>query len=144
MVEIVLFGQFIEVNEGVDKMATRCMVAKKVKNGYKAIYIHWDGYPEKPGVGWRLRKDYKSPAKVDKLIALGSLSSISEEIGRKHSFDSPTPGWSVAYHRDRGESWRQNKPEMFRTLDDLMDSASSRWANYLYVYEKGKWKTYSL
>jgi len=123
-------------------MSTRCVIGKKTKDGYEAIYSHWDGYPEKPGVGWMLRKYYKNPAKINKLISLGSISSLGKEIGRKHSFNKPHEGWTVAYHRDRGEPWKDTKPQKFKTLQALKDFKDAGWTEYLYVYEKGKWHTY--
>ena len=67
-------------------MSTRCLIGKKRKR-YHVIYSHWDGYPEKPGVGWTLKKYYTNPSKINKLIDLGGISSLGAEIGRKHDFN---------------------------------------------------------
>lgn len=131
-------------------MATRSFIAKKVNNGYKGIYCHWDGYPT--GVGATLRRYYKTPAKINKLIALGDLSVLREHIGKKHKIDAMGDnyerikrlGWTSAYHRDRGEAWGDVKPKMARTLSDLKKIASNMGTEYLYVYEKGKWRTFEV
>lgn len=126
-------------------MSTRCFIAKKTKSGYKGIYSHWDGYPEKPGVGWQLKKDYTLSTKVTKLINLGDISVLRKNIGRKHSFDNDEKSrkneWITAYHRDRGDSWKDVKPVTFKTLEELKDYASSGWTEYLYIYDTGRWKT---
>ena len=136
-------------------MATRSFIAKKVKGGYIGIYSHWDGYPTKPGVGWTLRKYYKSPSKVTQLIALGDISVLGENIGKKHDFDKASRagkysdrikslGYTTAYHRDRGEAWSQVKPKKVKTLLGLKKLAGSYGTEYLYVYENGKWTTFAV
>ena len=130
-------------------MGTRSYISKKNKSGYKTIYCHWDGYPEKPGVGWTLRKYYTYPKKVNELIALGDISSLRQFIGNKHDFDkdhdlASKKGWTTAYHRDRGERWADVKPQTFKNKEDLRDAAKESWAYYLYIFENGKWKTVRL
>jgi len=125
-------------------MATRSIIAKRTryrgKLVYKAIYCHFDGYPS--GVGAKLRKYYSNPSKIDKLLALGDISILGKEIGRKHDFNNKaTEGWTTAYHRDRGEEWQTNKPRIFDTIDELKRYAYRIGASYLYVYEGGKWHT---
>lgn len=51
----------------------------------ESIYCHFDGYPE--GVGQTLIDHWTDPKKVNRLIALGDLSSLGSVIGRKHDFD---------------------------------------------------------
>ena len=49
--------------------ATRSMIGIEQPNGkIVAVYCHYDGYPE--GVGKMLKKFYKSPAVINKLIRL--------------------------------------------------------------------------
>jgi hypothetical protein len=130
-------------------MATRSFIAKKVKGGYIGIYCHWDGYPQKPGVGWVLRKYYKSPAKINKLISLGDISVLRENIGKKHKMDVigteyeklNRAKWTSAYHRDRGEAWNDAKPKKAKSIQELKRIAGGMGAEYLYIYEKGKWFT---
>ena len=58
-------------------MGTRCYVGIKNKDKVEYIYIHWDGYIDR-GVGEELLKNYNTPAKARKLIALGNLSTLVE------------------------------------------------------------------
>jgi len=125
-------------------MSTRCIIAKKMQGGkYKAVYSHWDGYPEKPGAGWTLRNNYTTTQSVNKLLSKGDISSLRGKIGRKHDFDdyqtAKINDWSTFYYRDRGESWSETKPKMFSSLKNLIDYASGSWAEYLYIFENGEW-----
>ena len=48
-------------------MSTNAIVAIATENGYKAVYVHWDGYDE--GVGQTLRDHYTDVMKVWELIS---------------------------------------------------------------------------
>ena len=86
-------------------MATPARIGVELPTGeIVSIYVHWDGDPEKAGV--TLQKHYRTPAKIEKLIALGDLSVLGRDIGRKHAFEGAVnahPDWCLAYGRDRGE-----------------------------------------
>lgn len=115
-------------------MGTRSTIIKKLKNGlYRSIYCHWDGYLGHNGR--ILLKNYKDSKKVSKLISLGSLSSLGEEVeapkGVRHTYDKPHKNTTVAYHRDRGDD-----------LEDICDSESLLKAmqeSCSYVYIAGEW-----
>lgn len=88
-------------------MSTSCIIsAIQPDSTYKSIYCHWDGYPSH--VGQILRDHYTDPDKINALIALGNLSSLYENLEPegKHSFEKPEKGVAVAYHRDRGEPFK--------------------------------------
>jgi len=121
-------------------MSTRSMISKSVPGGYKAVYCHFDGYPS--GVGATLRKHYKNPTKINKLLSLGDLSILDKEIGRKHKFDKRVKGWCKFYGRDRGEKGINAKK--VKSLQDLKKLADNYGTEYLYVYEKGKWHTFKV
>ena len=60
-------------------MATRSNIGARQKDGtIKAVYCHWDGYPE--GVGTMLAEHYTDPEKVARLLDLGGFSSLGETI----------------------------------------------------------------
>ena len=87
-------------------MATRSRIAIEDQDGtVRSIYCHWDGYPEHHGP--ILLEHYQTQEKVESLIALGSISSLNENVeipeGVTHNFDNPADGIVVAYRRDRGE-----------------------------------------
>jgi len=84
-------------------MATRSAIGFLEYDGsVTGIYCHWDGYPENNG---RILVDhYTDPAKIHQLMALGALSSLCEEIGEKHDFNTNSQSYCTAYGRDRGET----------------------------------------
>lgn len=113
----------------------------KTRNGWKIIYSRWNGYPEYTGK--TLEKYYNTPEKVKELIGLGNLSTIGKEIGKKHDFDRADkehPNWTLAYGRDRGES--DNNPKIVKTMKGIYNYASDTGAEYVYLFEKNKWKAY--
>lgn len=73
----------------------------------RSISCHWDGHHKT--VGKMLHEHYQDKEKVEKLIALGSLSYLEKEVdipeGITHNFNKPAEGITVAYHRDRGEKF---------------------------------------
>ena len=69
-------------------MATRSEIIIHKRNGkWQSIYCHYDGGLHQNGE--ILLNYYRSQDKVDKLAALGNLSSLGKSIGRKHAFDAP-------------------------------------------------------
>lgn len=85
-------------------MATRSRIGIQNEDGsVRSIYCHWDGYPSNNGQ--ILQDHYQDRAKVEKLIELGSISSLAKEVDAPegHTFEDPADGVTVAYHRDRGE-----------------------------------------
>ena len=87
-------------------MGTRSKIAIEDQDGkVRSIYCHWDGYPSHHGP--ILLEHYTTQEKVESLIELGAISSLAQETeipeGVAHSFDNPTKGIVVAYHRDRKE-----------------------------------------
>lgn len=88
-------------------MGTRSMIGIALPSGeVKAIYCHWDGYPEHNGQ--ILLDHYTDRAKVEALIALGSLSILGKELGEKHDFNDydARGNGCTAHHRDRGDELR--------------------------------------
>lgn len=123
-------------------MATRSAIGIKNEKGeIKAVYCHWDGYPE--WVGKILVKHYETTEKVEELLALGYLSSLGERVkpneNEKHSFENPVRDVTVAYHRDRGEEL--NEARVFNTIDAVR--AYFDWSEYYYIFENGEWYVYT-
>jgi len=129
-------------------MGTRSTIGVVDENGFvKAIYCHWDGYPEHNG---RILRDYyNTPSKILKLIALGDLSSLGPEIGRKHAFSefelpevergvyrALTEDWCTAYGRDRGE--KGTKAKKYKGIFEFI--GDDRGQDFTYVYVNGKWE----
>lgn len=89
-------------------MSTNSKIGIQLECGkIKAVSCHWDG--QHKTVGKMLHEHYQDKAKVEKLIALGSLSYLEKEVdipeGVTHNFNNPAEGITVAYHRDRGEKF---------------------------------------
>jgi hypothetical protein len=131
-------------------MGTRSDIIVEGTDGkFRRIYCHWDGYLG--GVGRTLFDHYTTQAKCEALAALGSLSSLREEIGVKHPFDSPMFGTKghenyekkygkmcLAYGRDRGET------EVDAFVGDTLQAAwpaEDTWTEFTYVWRKdaAKW-----
>lgn len=94
------------------------------------IYCHWDGYLDHHGK--LLLNHYTDISKIQQLMDLGSISSLAEEIGERHDFDKPVPGWCNSYGRDRGEEdvGSMEFPSKEAALDQMEE--------YLYLWDTNK------
>jgi hypothetical protein len=127
-------------------MSTNSRIGIEKEDGtIESIYVHWDGYLE--GVGATLLRSYTEKEKVEKLIALGALSSLFDEVdipdGTVHSFDNPAVNITVAYHRDRGEPITPSRTNYSR--DSYLKSDLGEFGylftkenEWLYAYQKRK------
>ena len=121
-------------------MGTRSTIAVKHGNRIKAVYCHWDGYVDHNGA--ILLAHYDS-TKANFLVALGDISSLRDNIGEKHSFDSRPAedseeyNWTTFYGRDRGESGTEFKS--FGSEAEWMNYYSGSGAEYYYVMDSGVW-----
>ena len=105
-------------------MATRSKIAIELEDGtFKSIYCHWDGYPS--GVGKMLQEHYTDREKINSLLELGDISSLEKDL------DS-----TVAYHRDRGESY---SPPAINSRIEYVHTES-----YLYLFRlDGEWRIFN-
>lgn len=109
-------------------MATRSSITiENLDGSRRSIYCHWDGYPT--GVGKILYDYYNSTEKVNALIDLGAISILapSIECPEGHSFDSPITGYTIAYHRDRGEDLMINDRVQKEDFNYLFDVNTQEW-----------------
>ncbi len=118
-------------------MGTRSYIVKSLDDGtFKAVYCHWDGYPDHNGK--ILRDHYASEAKIDDLLALGDVSTLGEEIGEQHDFDDRSTivgNWCTAYGRDRGEEGVE--AAIHQTLKEAIDRGTDGMgAEWVYVWNK--------
>lgn len=108
-------------------MSTRSTIALEYADGtVDQIYCHWNGYLEYNGD--ILLNHYSDPFKLQKLMDLGDISVLMEEIGEKHDFDDPTPGWTLAYGRDRGEDTYRRRLTSF---EEYLQSRQVEDFNYI-------------
>jgi hypothetical protein len=121
-------------------MSTRsCIGIENADGSVTTIYCHSDGYLE--CVGAMLSKHYSDPKKVKELIALGSISSLGEEIGTKHDFDAKVDKECNVYHRDRNDPQRNTKPTKYKSLaEQATTGAENCGADYVYCFRiDGRW-----
>ena len=125
-------------------MATRSMIAKQQEDGtIKAIYCHYDGYPE--GVGQTLADYYSTTEKVDALLNLGNLSVLRQEIGEQQNFDNREThqeNWCLAYGRDRGET--DQEARAFDYVGAYLEYARNSWAEFAYIFTPKGWAYWNL
>lgn len=132
-------------------MATRSTIALLRDNGTVVkVYCHWDGYLENNGE--LLVKHYDTPEKIEALLAHGDISSLGEQVGEKHPFDTfnkaamsaedlalaeraEAEGWTLYYGRDRGETGTE--PKVYADLGDYEANAQFEEFNYCFIY--GTW-----
>ncbi len=92
----------------------------------KAIYVHWDGYPDH--MLPLLNTYYNTVEKAEELLSLGDLSYLDKKVkpdaDETHSFNRPAKDVTIAYHRDRGE--------------DLCFSSTPQ--EYNYIFDGETWK----
>jgi hypothetical protein len=127
-------------------MSTNADIGIIYENGHvDVIYLHWDGH--RTSAGKTLLEHYKTDAKIRRLILLGSLSELGEEIGEKHDFDwiracgtdnymnDPRYKMCTAYGRDRGED------VVIRHFPSVNQAKSRLTGEYSYLYDvrKGYW-----
>ena len=112
-------------------MSTRSTISAKLDDYIYSIYCHWDGYPDHHLP--ILTEHYNTEEAIEKLMALGDLSSleVSTECPEGHTFDTPIKGYCIAYGRDRGD-------------DGTEAIKTSHWLNmqkqeYNYFWENGTW-----
>jgi hypothetical protein len=122
-------------------MGTRSAIGIKHGSVIKAVYCHYDGYLEY--VGRALLLYYQDSIKVNRLIAMGDMSTLGAAIGNKHAFndrsnylDDGIAEQCTFYERDRGEenvSFRT-----FQTEQQFVDEFEAG-EEFYYLYDQGTW-----
>ena len=115
-------------------MATRSNIAMKTKEGkIVSVYCHWDGYVANNGR--ILLENYANIDKIEALVALGSISSLGEQIGEQQDFmdrDTQKDEWTLFYTRDRGEELS------IQEYDDI-PSWIADMEEYAYLWNGTEW-----
>lgn len=120
-----------------DPMPTNCMILKREKDGtMRGIYCHYDG--DLGHTGRILYEHYRDPAKVDRLIDLGYIEILGEDVApnptKPHTTEAPQSCVTLAYHRDMGEELRICNYQSVTAFDDSFDNE-----HYNYYYRDGSW-----
>jgi len=115
-------------------MGTRSTIALEFADGtVQQVYCHWDGYLEHNGK--ILAEHYSDPFKLRDLIDRGSISSLGEKIGKKHTFGVSGTDATTFYARDRGEELQVEK---FNDFQDYL--VNHQYEEYEYILRKdGNW-----
>ena len=120
-------------------MSTNATIIAKQGDTYRAIYNHWDGYPEY--LLEMLKENYRDEDKVQRLIDLGDVASVRAGVdipaGVSHTFNDPHPDITIAYDRDRGETGTQYRT--YSSLEECYDGEPAQDYTYLYTHN-GEWK----
>lgn len=116
-------------------MSTSCIIARCYNGTTLAINCKFDGDPKTTGA--ILNKNYRDVEKIDQLISLGSLSQLGPRLHadpqESHSFNNPTAGVAIAYHRDRGD------PLSVMNFPTREFMCSSFDFDYAYVHDGKRW-----
>ena len=128
-------------------MGTRSRIGVMHGDNVKSVYCHWDGYLEHNGE--ILLKHYDS-AKANQLVALGDLSSLRPNIGKKHAFSqfelpaeeveafkALTEDMCTFYGRDRGEKGTEWKVAV--NFETFLEQCDNCGAEYYYIMKDGVW-----
>lgn len=120
-------------------MSTRSHIGMVLKDGQvREIYCHFDGYPSHNGE--ILLKHYMDVDKITKLLDIGDISCLREEIGEKHDFDNAPKNQVNAYGRDRGGRDRGEKNVDARVHDSIDDFLNKSDEDYTYLFKDGAWQ----
>ena len=105
-------------------MATRSTIGIVTTEGFRAVYCHWDGYPE--GVGATLKSSYSTLEQARSLVEKGDLSSLGDTLE------------SSEFYTSRGE---ELKVETFKSESDWLEWASACSCEYAHLFKDDKWIT---
>jgi hypothetical protein len=120
-------------------MATRSAIGMQFGDIVKAVYCHWDGYPENNGR--ILIENYTARTKTAHLISLGNLSQLRPMVEpdpeNVHTFEHRQKDVCVFYGRDRDEPG--NDYQVFDSAEDFRAEFGSG-VEYLYLLTTdGNW-----
>jgi len=120
-------------------MGTHASIAIEREDGtILASYVHYDGYIRH--TGRMLTQYYASEQLAEKLVSLGNLSFLDRscEGQEGHSFESPVPGETIVYGRDRGETGQE--PKFYDSFDEYLAMVGQEFgSSYNYLFMDGQW-----
>jgi len=106
-------------------MATRSTIAYETPEGVRAIYCHWDGYPdEEGGVGQILNDHYNKLPDIIDLLNNGDLSALKPTLIES------------TFYQDRGED---SLASVYPTEASWIEWAMNCGCEYGYLYRGDKW-----
>ena len=109
-------------------MGTSAIIAQQISpEEIRVIRLNGDGYTR--FAGNKLRQVYDTPEKINDLMDLGDLSILGDDL-----FES------IAYHRDRNESWSRVKPRIYQRMPFMVNNESG---DFIYVFDGVEWTAYN-
>lgn len=119
-------------------MSTNSFIGILENNQIRGNYCHFNGFLDDNGK--MLFEHYQDEDKIHKLINLGSLSYLDEEVEPKsdipHTFYKPQKNVTLAYHRDRKDPLKVYE---FKKMESFKEHISSSTYEYIYIRFKGVW-----
>lgn len=116
-------------------MGTRSSIGYLLPNGsVKAVYCHWDGYPEYNGE--ILMKNYTELSKVEELISLGAISSLGKTTKYTEKDYDETNECTRDYHRWRNE---EISIQTYKDIGDYKEHGFDACQEYIYLFADGNW-----
>ena len=114
-------------------MSTHCSIIVFDGDKFQSVYVHSDGYLT--GAGRTLQQHYNTLETALELVKEGDISRLREKcvLPGGHSFDNPTPGYTVYYGRDRGET------EVSTAIHVDMKDAIQDAQDIVYLFLMGRW-----
>lgn len=125
-------------------MATRSTITARLSDGtYRSVYCHYGGYPKYPGVGWMLQQHYNSQELAEKVTSLGPLSFLESscDAPHGHTYETPVEGHTVAYCRDRGDSFESSLHSTGSTYENVLNTIG--YQEYNYLWDGARWQLIS-
>jgi hypothetical protein len=126
-------------------MATRYTIGKIQEDGstIRSVYGHWDGYPD--GAGALLTAFYTDEEKIDRLLSMGDISSLDQQIGsptERNDFEDRTEGMTTFYKRDRGEDGVDAL--VHANTDEWLGFRRGSWCEWGYLWDGKGWNTFKI
>ena len=120
-------------------MSTNCYIGSlDPSETITYVYLHNAGHPAHAGAV--LAEHYTNQAKINSLLALGSLSRLGPEIGGKVDFTRPPKGQCVAYIRDRDEPRDHNPTSHSPNREMYFATTYSERIHYAYLWNGSTWQ----
>lgn len=131
----VLLYNTLHLNTGSISMATNSQIAVVLPSGQvKGVTVHFDGYVG--GVGYELYTNYNSFDRAVEVCSHGNISVLchSTECPPGHSWDTPVPGYTVFYGRDR--KLPSEESVVYSSIDEFVWYISRP---YVYLFTNNQW-----
>lgn len=130
-------------------MSTRGRIGLMEGETCTSVYTHWDSYPEHNG---KILLDHYDEAKVRTLLDMGSVSSLSENLGeyvpvgerkgeyiRPHDLGESFPKVTQFHYRDLNGTVGECIPDVSPNYGHFIRLCRDGDAEYAYIMKEGVW-----